>query len=55
MYRRGRNPNEAIRTRQVLLERAAADGTTIYVVHFDRPGPWHLRRLDGGWEVSGEA
>jgi glyoxylase-like metal-dependent hydrolase (beta-lactamase superfamily II) len=45
---------QAIRTRQALLERATADGITIYVYHFDRPGPWPLRWQDGGWEVSGD-
>jgi glyoxylase-like metal-dependent hydrolase (beta-lactamase superfamily II) len=46
---------QAIRTRQALLERAVTDGITIYVYHFDRPGPWYVRRKDDGWEVSGEA
>jgi len=45
---------QAIRTRQALLERAAAEGITIYVYHFEHPGPWRVWRTDGNWEVSAE-
>jgi glyoxylase-like metal-dependent hydrolase (beta-lactamase superfamily II) len=46
---------QALRTRQALLERAVTDGITTYVYHFDCPGPWYVQRKDGGWGVSGEA
>jgi glyoxylase-like metal-dependent hydrolase (beta-lactamase superfamily II) len=46
---------QAIRTRQALLERAAAERITIYVYHFERPGPWRLQRTDGSWEMSAGA
>ena len=43
-------PEQAIRSRGRLLERAATEGTLVFAPHFPFPGVGHIIKKEKGWQ-----